>query len=152
MAQVVWSGSDRAILLWCAYTGAYVGALISTETEPLADAEQQQLAAEAEERKHMVDSAKVRGSRTSWLTRMLSRRNLGARISSEARKHRQEDRCMFHVASAVNRKRCIYVYMPGQHLPQTGVGKGAFHSSSTTQSCCALLTSNAHATGSGGIR
>ena len=57
---MVWSGSERAILLWCAYTGAYVGALISTETEPLADAEQQQPAAEAEERKHMVDPAKVR--------------------------------------------------------------------------------------------
>ncbi|CAL5226967.1 g9852 [Coccomyxa viridis] len=56
--QVVWSGSERAILLWCAYTGAYVGALISTETEPLADTEQQQPAAEAEERKHMVDPAK----------------------------------------------------------------------------------------------
>ncbi len=60
LAQVVWSGSERAILLWCAYTGAYVGALISTETEPLADAEQQQPAVEAEERKYMVDPAKVR--------------------------------------------------------------------------------------------
>ena len=57
---MVWSGSERAILLWCAYTGAYVGALISTETEPLADTEQQQPAAEAEERKHMVDPAKVK--------------------------------------------------------------------------------------------
>ena len=59
---MVWSGSERAILLWCAYTGAYVGALISTETEPLADAEAQQPAAEAEERKRMVDPAKVRPS------------------------------------------------------------------------------------------
>ena len=63
LAQAVWTGSERAILLWCAYTGAYVGALISTETEPLADAEQQQPAAEAEERKHMVDPAKVRHPR-----------------------------------------------------------------------------------------
>lgn len=55
----MWSGSERAILLWCAYTGAYVGALISTEAEPLADAEQQPPAAEAEERKRMVDPAKV---------------------------------------------------------------------------------------------
>ena len=57
---MVWSGSERAILLWCAYTGAYLGALISTETEPPADADQQQsAAAEVEERKHMVDPAKV---------------------------------------------------------------------------------------------
>ena len=60
VAQVVWSGSERAILLWCAYTGAYVGVLISTEMEPQADVEQQQFAAEAEERKHMVDPAKVK--------------------------------------------------------------------------------------------
>ena len=55
--QVVWSGSERAMLLWCAYTGAYLGPLISTETDPLADTDQQQ--SEAEDRKHMVDPAKV---------------------------------------------------------------------------------------------
>ena len=56
LLQVVWSGSERAILLWC----AYLGALISTETEPPADVDQQQsAAAEVEERKHMVDPAKV---------------------------------------------------------------------------------------------
>lgn len=55
---MVWSASERAKVLWCAYTGAYLGALISTETDPLADTDQQQ--SEAEDRKHMVDPAKVR--------------------------------------------------------------------------------------------
>ena len=36
-AQVVWTGGARSILLWCAYTGAYVGALINREVEPLPD-------------------------------------------------------------------------------------------------------------------
>lgn len=56
---MVWSGSERAILLWCAYSGAYLGALISIETEPMGDTEAQSAAAEVEERKHMVDPAKV---------------------------------------------------------------------------------------------
>jgi hypothetical protein len=57
---VVWSGSERAILLWCAYSGAYLGALISTESELPVDSDQAlSAAAEAEDRKHMVDPAKV---------------------------------------------------------------------------------------------
>lgn len=77
LLQVVWSGSERAILLWCAYTGAYLGALISTETEPPADADQQQsAAAEVEERKHMVDPAKVgllKSLYERWCVRWLTR-------------------------------------------------------------------------------
>ena len=33
--QVVWTGGARSILLWCAYTGAYLGALINKEVDPL---------------------------------------------------------------------------------------------------------------------
>lgn len=57
---MVWSGSERAILLWCAYSGAYLGALTSTESELPVDSDQAlSAAAEAEDRNHMVDPAKV---------------------------------------------------------------------------------------------
>jgi hypothetical protein len=64
---VVWSGSERAILLWCAYSGAYLGALISTESELPIDSDQAlPAAAEPEDRKHMVDPAKVSVMMTSF--------------------------------------------------------------------------------------
>lgn len=59
--QVVWTSGERSILLWCAYTGAYLGALISKEVDPALEGETEptSTASEREERKNFIDSSKV---------------------------------------------------------------------------------------------
>ncbi|CAL8463974.1 g3509 [Coccomyxa elongata] len=58
--QVVWTSGERSILLWCAYTGAYLGALISKEIDPALEGETEatSTASEREERKLFIDSSK----------------------------------------------------------------------------------------------
>ncbi|BDA49078.1 probable type I inositol polyphosphate 5-phosphatase 12 [Coccomyxa sp. Obi] len=58
--QVVWTSGERSILLWCAYTGAYLGALISKEADPTLEGETEptSTASEREERKLFIDSGK----------------------------------------------------------------------------------------------
>ena len=65
--QVVWSCSTRSLLLWCAHSGAFLGALLrERDTDALfSDLEMPPAAAvppavaEREERKHFVDPGKV---------------------------------------------------------------------------------------------
>ena len=57
--QVVWTGGERSILLWCAYTGAYLGALISKEVDPALEGEASSSASDREERKLFIDPCKV---------------------------------------------------------------------------------------------
>ncbi len=59
--QVVWTSGERSILLWCAYTGAYLGALISKEPDPALEGETEvtSTTSEREERKSFIDSSKV---------------------------------------------------------------------------------------------
>jgi hypothetical protein len=56
---VVWTGGERSILLWCAYTGAYLGALISKEVDPALEGEATSSASDREERKLFIDPCKV---------------------------------------------------------------------------------------------
>ena len=66
-AQVVWSCSDRSLLLWCAHSGAYLGALLhDRDTDALFnDLELPSAAvvppalAEREERRHFIDASKA---------------------------------------------------------------------------------------------
>ena len=60
-AQVVWTGGARSILLWCAFTGAYLGALISKEVEaaPPPELGDPPAAAAGDERRFVVDPCKV---------------------------------------------------------------------------------------------
>lgn len=62
--QVVWTGGARSILLWCAFTGTYLGALISREVDALAEAgdaavSAQGLGPEGQERRLTIDPSKV---------------------------------------------------------------------------------------------
>lgn len=57
--QVVWTSGERSILLWCAYTGAYLGALISKDVDPALEGDAEATASEREERKLFIDSSKV---------------------------------------------------------------------------------------------
>lgn len=57
--QVVWTAGDRSILLWCAYSGAYLGALISREVDPSLELDTPGHNSEREERKLFIDPSKV---------------------------------------------------------------------------------------------
>lgn len=96
---MVWSGSERAILLWCAYSGAYLGALISTESELPVDSDQAlSAAAEAEDRKHMVDPAKV-GAVITYVC--------GCYIEVSRNLHARQ-----HILAVVEGARPYYAYLP----------------------------------------
>ena len=64
--QVVWTGGARSILLWCALTGAYLGALISKEVDAAEPGEAavsvQGMGPEGQERRPAIDPSKVRAA------------------------------------------------------------------------------------------
>jgi hypothetical protein len=57
--QVVWTAGDKSILLWCAFSGAYLGALISKEIDDLSLEPDAPSHAEREDRKQLIDPSKV---------------------------------------------------------------------------------------------
>lgn len=71
--QVVWSCSTRSLLLWCAHSGAFLGALLRerdtgalfSDLEMPPSTAVPPAVAEREERKHFVDPGKVRSQELS---------------------------------------------------------------------------------------
>ena len=65
LAQVVWSGGDRTLALWCACSGVFFGCIARGVPDTLEGVPDSPLP-ESHERRNTIDPKKVRGVLQGW--------------------------------------------------------------------------------------